>query len=164
MVLHLIPSSFGYPGISSNTFCACTGRAQSAPIVATRPSRHAGPLALAHTAAPRHALPASQPRAKPPWHATAPPPGRSWRHSGVRSGSSHGQHRPSLARSPPGPWSSASSSASVSASPRRRHVALATERRFAGELIHGRRGTALPRYKREAPSVSKPSGSLMPSH
>ena len=60
----------------------------------------------------------------------------------------HGQRRPSLSRSPPGPWSSASSSASVSASPRRRHVALATERRFAGELIHGRRGTALPRYKK----------------
>ena len=42
------------------------------------------------------------------------------------------QRRPSLAYSPPGPWSSASSSAGVSASPRRRHVALATECRFAG--------------------------------
>ena len=82
------------------------------------------PTALARSAEPRHALPASQHRAKPPWHATAPPPGHSWRHSGVRSGSSHGQRRPNPSRSPPGPWSSASSSAAMSSSARRRHDAL----------------------------------------
>ena len=79
---------------------------------------------LAHTAEPRHALPASQHRAKPPWHATAPPPGHSWRHSGVRSGSNHGQCRPNPSRSPPGPWSSASSSAAMSSRASRCHDAL----------------------------------------
>ena len=107
-----------------HTQCVHWTRPERAYCTMPRPSRHAGPLALAHTAAPRHALPASQHRAKPPWHATAPPPGRSWRHSGVRSGSSHGQRRPNPSRSPPGPWSSASSSTAMSASARRRHDAL----------------------------------------
>ena len=113
------------------------------------------PTALARSAEPCRALPFSLLRAKQP---PPRPAGQALAAAAARQPCAV-QRRPSLARSPPGPWSSASSSASVSASPRRRHVALATERRFAGELIHGRRGTALPRYKREAPSVSKPSGS-----
>ena len=94
---------------------------------------HRAPV-LAHTAGPCHALPASpQQTARP---------GALQRHRQSTFGGTpasavrlcHGQRRPSLSRSPPGPWSSASSSASVSASPRRRHVALATECRFAGSL------------------------------
>ena len=50
---------------------------------------------------------------------------------------------PSLSRSPARPWSSARSSASSCRHPQPRHVALqATERRFAGILIH-HRGTDL---------------------
>ena len=51
----------------------------------------------------------------------------------------------------------------MSASVRRRHVALATERRFAGELIHGRRGTALPRlYKGPRAPLSTHATSCYP--
>ena len=154
----------------SNISRACIGRAQSARIARCRARADTlAPLALAHTAAPRHALPASQHRAKPPCHATAPPPRHSWRHSGVRSGSSHGQRRPNPSRSPPGPWSSASSSTRVSASVRRRHVALATERRFAGELIPTAAEPTLARYKwtpRASPSTQAtlcyPHGAPLP--
>ena len=114
-----------------NTFSACSGRAQSTRIAAARPSRHTGPTALARSAAPRHALPSSQQRAK------QPPP----RPAGQELAAAAAR-QPLLRSAPPKPprlatWPrhSPSSSTRVSASVRRRHVALATERRFAGELI-----------------------------
>ena len=116
----------------SNTWCACTGRAQSARIAAARPSRHAGPTALACSAAPRHTLPSSQERAKQP---PPRPAGQTLAATAARQPCAV-QRRPSHPGSPPGPWSSALSSTSSCRHPQPRHVALqATARRFAGELI-----------------------------
>ena len=129
----------------SNTWCACTGRAQSARIAAARPSRHAGPTALARSAAPRHALPSSQQRAKQP---PPRPAGQELAAAAARQPCAV-QRRPSHPGSPPGPWSSALSSTSSCRHPQPRHVALqATVGRFAGKLIPGRRKPTWPRYKK----------------
>ena len=77
---------------------------------------------LAHTAGPRHALPASPQHDSPPWRPTAPPPEHFWRHAGVGRQPCAVQRRPSHPGSPPGPLNSSSSSTSVSPSSRRRHV------------------------------------------
>ena len=89
---------------------------------APEPTRRAP--GLASTAEPRHARPSSPQHAKPPL-ATSPT-GQELAATAADSPCSV-QRRPSLFRSPPGPWNSASSSTSVSASARRRHDALATE-------------------------------------
>lgn len=68
------------------------------------------------------------------------------------------QRRPSLSRSPPGPWNSASSSTSVSTSARRRHDALATEWRSPATLSATTIGT-----DPGAPSSSPHAGSPKPS-
>ena len=86
---------------------------------------------LASTAEPRHARPSSPQHAKPPL-ATSPT-GQELAATAADSPCSV-QRRPSLFRSPPGPWNSASSSTSVSASARRRHDALATEWRSPATL------------------------------
>ena len=90
------------------------------------------PTALARSAAPRHALPSSQQRAKQP---PPRPAGQELAAAAARQPCAV-QRRPSHPGSPPGPWSSALSSTSSCRHPQPRHVALqATERRFAGELI-----------------------------
>ena len=78
------------------------------------------PTALARSAAPRHALPSSQQRAKQP---PPRPAGQALAAAAADSPCSV-QRRPSHPGSPPGPWNSACSSASVSPSSRRRHVPL----------------------------------------
>ena len=88
-----------------------------------------------------------------PWCPAAPPLGPWW-HAGIRSTPCRGRCRPSSQHSPAAPLNISSSSAASSPSARRRHVALATERRSAEELIHGRRGTALPRLYKEPELVS----------
>ena len=115
----------------SNTWCACTGRAQSARIAATRPSRHAGPhgfVPLCRTS-PRTPLLSTTRQAAPPR-----PTGQALAAAARQPCAV--QRRPSHPGSPPGPWSSAVSSTSSCRHPQPRHVALqATERRFARELI-----------------------------
>ena len=76
--------------------------------------------------------------------------------------------QPLLRSAPPKPprlatWPrhSPSSSTRVSASVRRRHVALATERRFAGELIPTAAEPTLARYKWTPPSFPEHAGDLM---
>ena len=96
---------------------------------APEPTRRAP--GLASTAEPRHARPSSPQHAKPPL-ATSPT-GQELAATPADSPCSV-QRRPSLFRSPPGPWNSASSSTSVSASARRRHDALATEWRSPATL------------------------------
>ena len=128
----------------SNTFRACTGRAQS-----TRIAR-----ACAQAAASRPALTPARDRPQParrvPLRATCSPSPQRAKQSLAASPASQGlaataarqpcpgRRRPSLPRSPPAPWSFASLSAASSPSARRRHVAIATERRFAVVLIAGR--------------------------
>ena len=77
------------------------------------------PTALARSAAPRHALPSSQQRAKQP-----PPRPAGQELAAAADSPCSIQRRPSHPGSPPGPWNSACSSASVSPSSRRRHVPL----------------------------------------
>src|SRR4051812_48693551 len=65
---------------------AAGGRALSAPRarqLQPRTRAAASHSALARTAEPCHALPASPLHASPPWHPTAPPPERFWRHAGI---------------------------------------------------------------------------------
>ena len=114
----------------------CTPRARAKRAFGTRFARaapeptHRAP-GLASTAEPRHARPSSPQHAKPPL-ATSPT-GQELAATAADSPCSV-QRRPSLFRSPPGPWNSASSSTSVSASARRRHDALATEWRSPATL------------------------------
>ena len=116
------------------------------------------PTALARSAAPRHALPSSQQRAKQP---PPRPTGQALAAAAARQPCAV-QRRPSHPGSPPGPWSSALSSTSSCRHPQPRHVALqATVGRFAGKLIPGRRKPTWPRYKKgpRAPlSTHAPSG------
>ena len=116
------------------------------------------PTALARSAAPRHALPSSQQRAKQP---PPRPAGQELAAAAARQPCAV-QRRPSHPGSPPGPWSSALSSTSSCRHPQPRHVALqATVGRFAGKLIPGRRKPTWPRYKKgpRAPlSTHAPSG------
>ena len=118
-------------GISSSTFRACSGHEQS-----TRFAR-AAPLVLP-TAEPRHALPFSPHHAKPP---LATSPASQELAATATDSPCSVQRRPSLSRSPPGPWNSASSSTSVSTSARRRHDALATEWRSPATLSAATVGT-----------------------
>ena len=70
------------------------------------------------------------------------------------------QRRPSHSRSPPGPWNSACSSASVSTSARRRHVALATERRSPEGLSMAAAEPISTSYKKRTPNPFKHAGNL----
>ena len=88
------------------------------------------PTALARSAEPCRTLPFSPLRAKQP---PPRPAGQELAAAAARQPCAV-QRRPSLFRSPPGPWNSACSSASVSTSARRRHDALATEWRSPATL------------------------------
>ena len=66
----------------------------------------------------------------------------------------HGQRRPSLSRSPPGPWNSAGSSTSGSTSARRRHDALATEWRSPESLSTAAAEPPCHAYKRSLELIS----------
>ena len=141
----------------SNIWCACTGRAQSARIAATRPSRHAGPHGLGPLcsttplapllAATRQAAPAAPGR---------PRASRRRRPTALRRAAP-----PKPPRLATWPRHSPSSSTRVFASVRRRHVALATERRFAGELIPTAAEPTLARYKLTPPSFPEHASDLM---
>ena len=111
---------------------------------APEPTRRAP--GLASTAEPRHARPSSPQHAKPPL-ATSPT-GQELAATAADSPCSV-QRRPSLSRSPPGPWNSASSSTSVSTSARRRHDALATEWRSPATLSAATVGTDPDRLFKE---------------
>ena len=113
---------------------------------------------LASTAEPRHTCPSSPQHAKPPL-ATSPT-GQELAAMAADSPCSV-QRRPSLFRSPPGPWKSASSSTSVSASARRRHDALATEWRSPATLSAAAPEPPCHAYKRRpraSPSTQATSG------
>ena len=124
---------------------------------APEPTRRAP--GLASTAEPRHARPSSPQDAKPPL-ATSPT-GQELAATAADSPCSV-QRRPSLFRSPPGPWNSASSSTSVSASARRRHDALATEWRSPATLSAAAAEPTSTSYKRRPPSFPEHAGNLRP--
>ena len=124
---------------------------------APEPTRRAP--GLASTAEPRHARPSSPQHAKPQPPATSPT-GQELAATAADSPCSV-QRRPSLFRSPPGPWNSASSSTSVSASARRRHDALATEWRSPATLSAAATEPPCHAYKRRpraSPSTQATSG------
>ena len=115
------------------------------------------PTALARSAEPRHALPFSPLRAKQP---PPRPAGQALAATAARQPCAV-QRRPSLARLPPGPWSSASSSTRVSPSSRRRHVPLQLQNDGSPAALIHRRGTDLGVLYMDTPSPSEHARDLM---